>query len=622
MSEFHFLRPWWLLGLALIIAWPLLRRWFEQSSGWSRVLAPHLIKPLTGEKHSQARRWPLAVCLSMWSLLCVSLAGPAWERLPMPVFEQDRGIVLVMDMSMNTRASDISPDRLSRLRFKALDLLDDVDGAQVGIIAYAGDAFSISPLTYDFSNIRTMIPALSPEIMPVAGNYPLLAMREAHRMLTDSGIRHGEIIWLSAGMTRDDYQELNTFFRGKNHQLSALIAGTDERAPIRLADGNIMRDSMGRIEMAHINPNDFERLTRAHNGIAVRLRADDEDIQQLLAHGAQHSGLSEADEHLTADEWLDRGPYLAWLLIPMVLLLTRRGVLMSICLLPFTGLLMPPTVHAASQPTNQPDATRNWQLPFQNSNQRAEQLYRQGLYEQAATLFTDPQRQGDAWYRAGEYEQALNAYQQADGNAENWFNRGNALARTGQYAAAEDAYAEALQRRPDWQEALENKALMEQLQDQEQEQQQGDSDEESDSSEQDETQDEGSDDSSESDSQDEQAHDEQGSEGDEQGSDSQDESDQQADDSSAAEEEQQEQSPEDMSQTDSADDGQSTEERIHSALMNEDLTDEEREELEQLLRRVTNDPAQLLRNRMRLEAEQRMHSQPQPPRTQSPRGAR
>lgn len=614
MNEFHFLRPWWLLGLLAILAWPLLRHWLQQASGWSRVLAPHLLKPLTGEQYSAAKQWPLLTLFCGWSILCLSLAGPAWERIPMPVYQQERGIVLVMDMSMNTRASDLSPDRLTRLRYKALDILDEVEGAQVGIIAYAGDAFAISPLTYDFSNIRTMIPALSPEIMPVSGNYPLLAMQEAHRMFTDSGIQHGEIIWLSAGMNNDDYQDLQQYLRGKNHRLSALIAGTDERAPIRLADGNIMRDSMGRIQMAHINPRDFERLTRAHNGVAVRLRADDQDIQQLLAQGPRSTSLTETEDELVADEWLDRGPYLAWLLIPLVLLVIRRGVIMSICLLPLLWSALPPAAYAASAPVAASPG-RAWQTPFQNQSQRAEQLYQQGDYEQAARLFNDPRRQGDAWYRAGDYDQALNAYQRAEDSADTWFNRGNALAQTGQYAAAQEAYEKALESRPDWTEAMDNKTLMEQLQEEEQER--GGSD--------DDTQ------SSDDQASEEQQNDEQQTQDDDSASDDQ---------SSDADHEQQEQNPQDAESDATADDAQQSaddetatedemtqpepsdsmdqdtpEEAIHSALMNDDLSDEEREELEQLLRRVQSDPAQLLYNRMRLEAQRRQYSQP-------PRGVR
>lgn len=609
MDSFHFIRPWWLLAIILLVVLgPWLWRHLSQFSGWQKVLAPHLSSALLGAQQKSKRWLPFTLIAIAWVLSSLALAGPSWERLPTPAYQNERAAVIIMDMSMNTRASDISPDRLTRLRFKALDLLDSFSATEIGLVAYAGDAFTISPLTRDYSNMRGMIPALTPEIMPSAGNYPLLAFTEAHRMVTDAGYEQAEFFWFSAGMSQDDYQEIRRFLRGKGHRVSSLLAGDDQPTPIRLASGDMLRDSLGRLTMAQLNSSLFERLSNEYNGRTVRLRADSSDIEHILAQAPLQEGVQRQSDNLQSDQWLDRGPYLAWLLVPLALYAARKGVLFSILLLPLAMMLYLPAPAYAMQSSSEPGLR-----PFSNQQQRAAEYYRQGDYQSAAALFREPMMRGNALYRAGQYAEALDAYQQADDSAERWYNSGNALAQLGELDAASDAYAEALARQPDWQQAADNKAMVDELREQQQQESDDDSQdgdaESEDQQEQNQEQDH-SDDAGD-DSQSEQRADEdteQSPNDDEQGD--SESADQESADDTEAEQPQSEtgEEPTPPSPTEQ-------EQQIQDALEDQQLNDEQRAELEQLLRRVQSDPAILLRNRMQLEAERRQQGLP-------PRGGR
>ncbi|RUO25235.1 hypothetical protein CWE09_00385 [Aliidiomarina minuta] len=586
-SDFHFLRPLWLLAIVvLVLLLPWLSRYLRNNSGWQKFIAPHLLTQLVKQPAEQKSRSPIILVCSAWIIASVALAGPTWEKTLVPLQQTDRGVVIVMDMSLSTRASDVSPDRLTRLKYKAIDLLENIEAAQVGLVAYAGDAFTISPLTPDVNNILTLLPGLSPEIMPVAGNYPLLAMQEADRLLKDSGIQQGEIYWLSAGMSRDDMQELNQFFANNQHRLSALTAGQSEGAPIRLQSGDMLRDNQGRIVMAQLNPDYFSRVTRQTGGRYSRLSADNRDIQRLLEQGPAHEQLSDQESTADSHQWRDLGPYLALLLLPLALIVSRRGVLWSV--LPLL-LLLPPPLKAAENPVMR---------SLQNTQQRAQALYEQGQYEPAAELYQDPLRRGNAFYRAGEYETAIQEFSRDD-SAEAWYNRGNSYAQLGDLEQASDAYDQALQRRPGWQQAEENKQLVDELKEQQPPSEgEGEDDAESDPSEAENQEQEQQGDNQHDAQQDAQADtDENATEEAEPGND---------------EEEQAEPAPSD-------DDPGMSEEELQQAQAQladeDDLSDEEREELEQLLRRIPDDPATLLRNRMRIEAQRRQTEQP-------PRGAR
>lgn len=596
MEAFHFLRPWWLLGiLAFLLLAPWLWRYLQQYSGWHKVLAPHLTSSLLGTQQRATGRLPFTLVTCAWLIACVAIAGPSWERLPATAYQNERAAVIIMDMSMNTRASDVTPDRLTRLRFKALDLIDALDATEVALIAYAGDAYTISPLTRDHANMRGMIPALSPEIMPVAGNDPLLAFQEAHRMVTDAGYQHAELYWFSAGVRQDDYQHLRNFLRGKGHRVSTLIAGDDQSTPIRRASGEMLRDSLGRLSMAQLNSSLFQRLSNEYGGRTVSLRADNSDIEYIIEQGAFNEQVEREGNTGSSDQWLDRGPYLAWLLLPLALFAARKGVLVAILLLPFASLLYLPPAAYANTTTNHERSFR----PFSNQQQRAQEFYEQGAYQQAAELFQDPMMRANAYYKAEQFGAAADAYAQAEDSAERWFNNGNALAQLGELDAASDAYAQALTRRPDWQEAIENKAMVDELREQQESEDEQSQDQEDDTSSEQDDEQQGEQENPEQ--QDEQEQ--QDNEASQQDSTAQDSADEEAQGDAEQAEQEEEQSS--MEQ----------EQQIEDALQDDQLSDEERAELEQLLRRVQNDPAILLRNRMRLEAERRQQSQP-------PRGVR
>ncbi len=147
------------------------------------------------------------------------------------------------------------------------------------------------------------------------------------------------------------------------------------------------------------------------------------------------------------DSWADQG---YWLLIPLLLLAAcagRRGWLF--CL---------PLLLALPQPSQAFEFNDLWLRP----DQQGQRLLEQNRPASAAHRFQDPQWRGMALYQAGDYAGAAEAFSQGDTAAAH-YNRGNALARSGELEAALDAYEQALERQPDLQPALDNQALVQQM---------------------------------------------------------------------------------------------------------------------------------------------------------------
>lgn len=605
MNEFHLLRPWWLLALipVALLYWRLLYSQKHQA-GWHQWLPGHLSKVLV-KSGSQPSIWPVHRFLLISVLATLALSGPTWERLPQPVYQLESGQVVIMDMSPSVLADDISPNRLTRMRYKAIDLVRAGLDGDTGLIAYADDAFIISPLTADNRNLMNLIPSLSPDIMPAQGSEPLLALKLADDLLKNAGYPQGDIYWLTDGISSSELNQLSGYLRSIDHRVSILAVGTEEGAAIRDSSGRLLKDN-NQVIIAKTYPSRLSDLASITGGTFSSVTADNSDIDKLINQAPLTREGKDGDEQ-QGDAWRDMGPYVALFILPIMLFSWRRGSLLSplliSMLLPLIGFT--PSVHAQQESV--------WQKQLLNQEQRAQRLYQEEEYQQAANLSDSPFRQGSAFYRDGDYGAAAEAFSQDD-SAEAQYNLGNALAQQQQYDAAIEAYDKALEQRPDWSLAAENKQLVEQLQQQQESEDSGDSDESSDESDSNNNE---SDKNSEQsgDSEDQQSNQSNNNDGppnpDKQGQlDGESDPEQKEQEQESSQDEMQEQQSQDQD-TESAEESN---EQLQQQVREGDIDPEKAQQLEQWMNRVPDDPSILLRNKMLLESQkrrQRRASEPQ-----------
>ena len=262
-ADFHFLRPEWFYALIpLLIAVWFVKRWRARATGWQGVIANHLYQHLiTGKQQSVTSLFVPLLALT-WLLGVIALAGPTWERIPQPVYQVKTGHVLVLDMSLSMRATDIAPDRLSRAKYKAIDLVNLIDEGDMGLVAYAGDAFVISPLTEDANTLNALLPGLSPEIMPVAGSDPVQGLRLAETLLTNAGFQNGMLYWITDGVEISQMKELSDFLSETPFKVNILGVGTEEGAPIKQLNGELLKRNNGSIVVPKLNAGALQQLSR------------------------------------------------------------------------------------------------------------------------------------------------------------------------------------------------------------------------------------------------------------------------------------------------------------------------------------------------------------------------
>ncbi|MGI3003502.1 VWA domain-containing protein [Shewanella algae] len=453
----HFIRPEWLwaiLPLALLLV--LQSRRQTGQSDWDRYIAPHLA-PLLLTQGSKSRRNRLPWLGLAWLVAVLALSGPALYKKPLPVFASSTGRVLVMDMSLSMYATDAAPNRLTQARFRATDLLEQLNEGETALLAYAGDAFVISPLTRDRNTLLNLLPTLSPAIMPVRGSNLAAALEKAKELLSQGGHLQGDIILMTDGVGSRQLNAARQAIEGSHYRLGILAIGSSQGAPIRLPDGQLLKDSRNEVVVPATDFGMLSELASAGNGILVPYSNDGKDLQTLVQWLATSSDATETD--LAGDTWVDLGPYLAFLLLLPLLLSFRSGL--PVLLLPLSlGLLVSP-----------PSQASGWDDLWQTRDQQGMQAFKQEDFATAADKFVDPAWQGSARYRAGDYQGALQAFEQDD-SATGLYNQGNALMQLGQFEEAANRYQEALKKDPQMQDAAANKVLADELREQQKAQQQ------------------------------------------------------------------------------------------------------------------------------------------------------
>jgi Ca-activated chloride channel homolog len=453
LSHFHLLRPFWLLALLplLAIVFILWRRQ-RQQRGWhdyiDPALAPWVLTPLI------ARQRQSAIWLTLLGglLAIVALAGPAWERLPQPVWRSSAAVVVMLDLSQSMYATDLRPHRLERARLKLMDLLETRREGQSALIVFAATAYSVVPLTSDRETIRSQLTYLSPDLMPLQGSRADRAVVLALQLLQQARVAQGDLLLITDGVSREaPIRSAIQQVTRAGHRLSILGVGSGEGAPVALPQGGFLRDAAGELLLSRLDRAHLAELAQLGGGIYRDLVADDSDVNDLATLWQSALGRDHQTSPLQQFElWRDEG---AWLLLPLILLALlafRRGGVMVVLLL----LFLPPAPATAAAWQDQLHAT--WQGLWQRRDQRAAERFAAGDSAAAAELFRDRQWQGAAHYRNGDYAATLEALSGIDTPLAA-YNRGNAYAHHGDYQAAIDAWNEALRLDPGHEDARYNR---------------------------------------------------------------------------------------------------------------------------------------------------------------------
>ncbi len=448
-ADFHFLRPLWLLliPLALVVLFSPLSK-ARQKTSWDRVIDPHLLPHLfrerTNKQSSRGGSWWL---FSFFLLIALSLSGPTLKKIPNDTAFFQAPLVICLELSPHMLAKDLDPSRLKRALFKLEDLLRSYTGAEVGLIAFAGDAHVVVPLSNDYNTVLTMAKTLTPDLMPVKG----VNLKRAVLLARDMTKKYprSQIVVMSSSNFDDTSLDLPPL------PWPAVVwaFATEPGGPMEMADGRFDQNRGGGITISKLRRDYLAKLDTAGNAKTLLFSADMRDVETIVRGlGADAPVLASHD--VLFDQWYDLGPY--------VLAFAMAAFLGSLW---FGREQLMVALLVAVVPAHDGHAgVADWFLRRDQQGQRALDANEPA---KAAELFEDAFQKGNAYYRAKNYDEAikhLSSVNTSDGQ----YNLGNAFAQKGQYQEAIAAYDNALKLDPKNADAQANKELLENNQQQQQ----------------------------------------------------------------------------------------------------------------------------------------------------------
>ncbi len=428
LEAFHFLRPWLLvLALPVLVTWWRLRQKRGATGGNDGWLAPHLAEALTVPGNATGRVQPIDVISLVLLLLVAAVAGPSWTRAPTPFAAQTAPLVVVMQVTPSMEQTDVAPQRLARARQKTMDLLALRSGARTALVAFAGSAHVVVPMSEDPGVMQPYLEGLTTAVMPIDGQDIQAGFATAQALLAREGAPGGVVFMVD---------ELSTSAAAELAAAWGKVGAEEEGAAV-----SEIVASMSFLFMLPEGAN----LPQVPDGAsATRVSPDNSDVTEVERSLASAYRRAQLEDE--AQPWEDRGGWLAWPSLALMLLWFRRGMAVR-----WAGqaalvlwLLQPGQAQA--------EGWRDW---FLTPDQQGWRAFERKDYAEAAAAFEDPYLRGVALYRSGQYETAAQEMARLD-TAEAAFLQGMAHLKSRGYRDGVRAFERALEIDPEHEAAQRN----------------------------------------------------------------------------------------------------------------------------------------------------------------------
>jgi len=449
IESLEWLRPGWLFTLpaGLVLMWA----WWRARAGaglWRRLVDPELLPHLVGRTAPSSARLALAIAAIAFVLACVAIAGPTWRAQPAPLYRDQSARIVVLDLSPSMDAIDVIPSRLERARAAIVAILRESADAQLGLVVFGADAFTVAPLMNDAAALVHLLGSLSTATLPRAGSRPDFGLDMARNLLSRTGVAAGDVILVGDSAGDERTLESARALAKAGFPLSVLAVGTPHGGPVRLAKGTFARSEAGDILVSKPDLVALERVAQAGGGRYYLLAAGEQTPR--FARGAH--AWAEAPEAPARVSKLrqDDGIWFVLLALPFAAFLFRRGWLAGLAV--FALALPPPQAQAF-----------DWPDLWRRADQQAAAEFAKGRFGEHERLLAKlgPESPWHAMllYRSGRFAEAAAQFAVHD-TADAHYNRGNALALEGRFEQALAAYGAALERSPSMRDALFNRALV------------------------------------------------------------------------------------------------------------------------------------------------------------------
>jgi Ca-activated chloride channel homolog len=499
----EFSRPLWLWGLAAIplvvvlVALGVRGRRAALSAFVGRGLEPALAPGFSWRRHlAKGMLWVLA-----YAMLITALAGPRFGSQLVKVEREGIDVVIALDTSLSMLAEDVPPNRLDGAKREIMDLIGGLQGDRVGVVAFAGEAVALCPLTVDYAAALMLVRSVDVYTISEPGSAIAQAIETAVAMFGTAEAGDRAIILVTDGEnTQGEPERAAAAAAEKGIRVFAIGMGTPkgELIPERGTDGAVTgykKDERGETVLSRLDETGLRRVAAAGNGRYLPASPEGVELKVL------YDEISGMKKKLIKGEFVERKKERFW--VPLALALgclladtligTRANrrrdgksrplhtgalVVIGLAALGLAAHAVPADARSVSR-----GKLRAGNHAYAAGDYgRALALYRQALGDSARPPANAPgvfYNGGNALYQEKKYDRAIDYYQRGFSpdsvlTGRMLYNRGNALLKGGRAGEAVESYIQALQYLPDDEDARHNleMALVQKQQQQQNQQQQ------------------------------------------------------------------------------------------------------------------------------------------------------
>ena len=254
-------------------------------------------------------------------VLVFIIARPQMGAKVEMVKKQGVEIVIALDVSNSMLAKDITPSRLDKAKQILSKLIDELDNDKVGLIVFAGDAYTQLPITSDFISAKMFLSSISPEMVPTQGTAIGRAISMARNSFTpDQTADKAIIVITDAENHEDDAVGVAADAAKKGIAVDVIGIGTEQGAPIPVNgnDVNLQKDNQGNVVITRLNPQLGREIAKAGGGIYISADNTGNALKALIAEVKK---MKKADiETKIYSEYDEQFQGLAWIVLVLLLL--------------------------------------------------------------------------------------------------------------------------------------------------------------------------------------------------------------------------------------------------------------------------------------------------------------
>jgi Ca-activated chloride channel family protein len=294
---------WALLALPALLA-IFVRGERRGSRRLREFVSPRLLPQLAATMDPSRRIFRLSLQLLGLACVIVSLAQPRWGYTFEDVKRKGLDLLIAVDTSRSMLSNDVQPDRLDRVKLAAQDLINQLQGDRVGLIAFAGRAFVQAPLTSDYDAAIESINDLDTKTIPEGGTNISEAIALTTTTFGKSALGNRALIIFTDGeeLSGDAVKAakaaadagVRIFTVGVGTQQGSLI-------PVPGEDGGtaFVKDSKGEVVKSRLDENRLRDIAQATGGLYFHLEAGPRTMSQLYTDGLAKMTAAEMDVRLS-----------------------------------------------------------------------------------------------------------------------------------------------------------------------------------------------------------------------------------------------------------------------------------------------------------------------------------